>query len=385
MTKICLYCKKEKPDNEFSQEHILPRGVGGNLDTYNPFSINDVCGRCNNLSGLFIDGPFIKSWFINNYRADVAKKYCHLTDKTVLPLTYFGEIKDLKFGDKICEFWLGPTGDTIYHFHEPYPEELDSPPIVGVPPTTYNKEIDNGFVFLFVRSNNPVWHPAIIFSTISNFKKSVIYLGNGDKPALDQFQVIPENLSELHLQIKSMQGKTHNNTVKIGINYADRFLCKLALGIGSLLLNPSFKESKSADLLRQGMWTKNIRDREKLPIRGTGFLGNKDTMANFDSFFKWSGGHSIVLMKTGKQLALYSNFYEVNSAVIQISDEPEHWEGKMTEGKVFVVVPALSKAVGPIDLAEFIAHRIEPSYTNEQLKKLEEEMEQFTKHPPFDI
>ena len=385
MTKICLYCKKEKSDEEFSQEHILPRGVGGNLNTYNPFSINDVCQKCNNLSGLFIDGPFIKSWFINNYRADIAKKYCHLTDQTILPLTYFGEIEDLKFENKICEFWLGPTGDTIYHFHEPYPEELDSPPMVGVPPTAYKKEIDYGFVFLFIRSNNPQWHPAIVLSVMANFKKSILYLGNGNKPSIDQFKEIPDELSDLHLKLKDVQGQTHKNSVKIGINSADRFLCKLALGIGSLLLDESFKESKSADLLRLGMWTKNRSEREKLPIHGTGLLGNKDSMANFDNLFKWSGGHAIVVMATRDRLALYSNFYEVNSSVIQISDEPELWKDKLTEGVVYVVVPPLSKAVGPIKLTEFIAHRIEFDYKNEQLLSLEEQMQQFTKLPPFDI
>lgn len=45
MAKICLYCKKEKSDEEFSQENVLPRGLGGNLNTYNPFSINDVCQK----------------------------------------------------------------------------------------------------------------------------------------------------------------------------------------------------------------------------------------------------------------------------------------------------------------------------------------------------
>lgn len=384
MAKVCLYCKREKPENEFSQEHILPRGVGGNLDTYNPFSIYDVCGRCNNLSGLFIDGPFIKSWLINNYRAAVAVKFCHLTDKTVLPLTYFGEIKDLQFGSKICEFWLGPTGDTIYHFHEPYPEEPNSPPIVGVPPTAFNKEVDNGFVFLFVRSNNPVWHPAIVFSTISAFKKSVIYLGNGDTPALSPFQTIPENLNELHARLKAMQGQEHHNSVKIGIGYADRFLCKLALGIGSLLLSPSFKESKSADLLRQGMWTKTVAERAALPIKGNGFLGNKDSMARLEPLLNWPGGHSIVVMNVRNHLMLYCNFYESNSAVIEITDEPELWEGRITEGKAFVVVPALSKAVGPIELPEFMAHRI-GEYVNHDLASLEAEMKQFSSHPPFDI
>ena len=192
-------------------------------------------------------------------------------------------------------------------------------------------------------------------------------------------------MKELHGKLKSIQGKTHNNTFAVGINFADRFLCKLALGIGSFILNPEFKESPSADLLRKGMWTKARTDRELLPIRGTGFLGNKNTMSNLDDIFKWTGGHSIVIMKAQSQLAMYTNFYEVNSAVIQISDEPQHWEGKVEEGLIYVISPSLQKAVGPLDLTDYIAHRVEPQLICKPLQDLENEMNKFGDLPPFEI
>jgi len=68
---------------------------------------------------------------------------------------------NLEHGSRICEFWLGPTGDRIYHFHEPYPREPDSPIIVGLPPHLPKEEQDAGFVFLFLKSNNPTWWPVI--------------------------------------------------------------------------------------------------------------------------------------------------------------------------------------------------------------------------------
>lgn len=385
MKKSCLYCKNEKPEEEFSQEHVLPRAIGGNLNTYNPFSINDVCNRCNSLSGLFIDGPFIKSWLINNYRAEAAQRYCHLTPNTILPLNCFGEIEELKYEDKICEFWLGPTGDTIYHFHDEYPEELDCPPMIGVPPTAFKKKIDYGFVFLFIRSNNPKWHPTIVFSTVANFEKTIIYLGNGNKPDLRQFEDIPENLKKLHKKLLSIQGIKHKIKFKAGINFADRFLCKLALGIGSIVLNPEFKFSQSADLLRQGMWTKNSEDRKMLPIKGSGIYSNKTLLGPLDQFTKWNGGHTFLIMRNCDILTLYSNFYETNSSVIVVSNEPNHWKGKIEEGIVYIVSPSLSKAVGPINLADYIAHRIEPSMPNEALRQLEIEMNQFEKLPSYDI
>lgn len=378
----CLYCGKEKEDSEFSQEHVLPRGVGGNLIN-NPFSIKDVCAKCNNLCGLFVDGPFIKSWFINNYRSQIAQKYCHLTPETILPLSYMGELTAFNLEDKICEFWLGPTGDTIYHFHEPYPEE-DTPHMVGLPPTAYNKNLDSGFVFLFVRATNPIWHPTIVFSVISNFKKSTIYLGNGPKPQLDQFKEIPKELLELHKRLIDFQEKEHKNSITISIDYADRFLCKLALGMGELVLKSEFKLSEDADLLRTALWTKKAEDRKELKIRGSNFLGSPETKESLNEIFKWPGGHCLVVMKNGDDIVLFCNFYEQNSAAIKISGNSNHWPDN-SQGKVFVMVPSLSKAVGPINFIDFIAHKVVPPKKYPALRLLEEEMEQFTDHPPFNL
>jgi hypothetical protein len=44
------------------------------------------------------------------------------------------------------------------------------------------QQLDHGFAFLFIYSNNPVWHPTIIYSFNEQFKESVIYLGNGPTP-----------------------------------------------------------------------------------------------------------------------------------------------------------------------------------------------------------
>jgi hypothetical protein len=65
-----------------------------------------------------------------------------------LPLNYMGYLEELNVGTRVCEFWLGPTGDRIYHFHEPYSDEPGSLTAVG-PPLHIRKElVDPGFVFL---------------------------------------------------------------------------------------------------------------------------------------------------------------------------------------------------------------------------------------------
>jgi len=382
----CIYCDKEKDETEFSQEHVLPRSIGGVLQPVNPFSTNLVCARCNSISGFFIDAPFAKNWIINNYRASNAAKLSKITPSTILPLVYMGIVKDLKYQDAICENYLGPTGDTIYHFHEPYPVELDAPTMIGVPPHIKNKKIDNGFAFIFVQSNNPQWLPTIIYSFVDTFKKSILYFGNGPTPKNVKnanFKDIPNELKDIHNKLLDLQDKTHEITFSMGMDTGNRFLAKLALGLGSIFLHDSFKTSEDANILRKYLWTREKEERDKIPIHGSGFLGNEE-LKNIDQFLKWDGGHVINLMSLKDNLVLYTNFYGINGSVIQISKNKEHWKGLIDESKMFIVVPELQKYVGPINLSELIAHKT-TDYKNEEILRLEEEMTNIPPLPPFRI
>ncbi len=380
---ICLYCNCEKDDTEFSQEHVIPRGVGGAITPVNPFVINNTCKQCNSVAGFFIDAPFLKSWIIKNHRAENARKFINISNTSILPLNYFGEIDDLKIGNKLCEYWLGPTGDGIYHFHEPYPVDSDTSPIVGVPPGVNIEEIDNGFVFIFVRSENPDWHPTIFNSVIDNFKNVDFYLGNGPTPPGGIFSDIPDSLKSMHDKLIAIQGREHEVKPSIDIYLGDRFLGKFALGIGSILLNESFGQSESAGLLRRLMWTKKTEDRKRLPIYGAGFIRNSGNELN--NILNWENGHVIAITINENGLSLYVNFYEKNSAVILITNEEEHWKNKIDKSICYVIVPGLQAAVGPIEMEEFIAHKINVSYENQELKELEERMSEYNDLPPFDV
>jgi hypothetical protein len=60
MTELCPYCGKTKPTEEFTDEHVVPAAVGGNLMPTNPFLLR-ACRRCNTACGRHVDGPFIRS------------------------------------------------------------------------------------------------------------------------------------------------------------------------------------------------------------------------------------------------------------------------------------------------------------------------------------
>src|SRR6266849_9315440 len=146
---ICSYCWREKPDEEITDEHVLPRALGGNLEPRNPFLLRSVCKTCNVVSGRHIDGPFLRSWFFNNYRAENARKYIDLSVNPIVPLTYLGGVQTDLATDKSCEMWLGPAGDRVYHFHNSYPKAEG---VVGPPLYLRPEEIDPWFVFVFIRA-----------------------------------------------------------------------------------------------------------------------------------------------------------------------------------------------------------------------------------------
>lgn len=381
---ICAYCDREKPETEMTDEHVLPRKIGGNVHPTNPFLLRNVCKTCNTAAGRHIDGPFIRSWFIQNHRAKSAGRYLDLNKDPILPLIYIGELTETLLSDKVCDLWLGPTGDTIYHFHNPYHVYQGNDLVIGPPLYLRADDIDPGFAFLFVRASNPAWHKCIGFSFVENFKESVLYLGNDPTPAVGRFSDIPNELSDLHEQLRAMSGQQHRVHITVGIDFGHRFLAKLALGCGALFLTPGFLQSQDATFLRNYMWSRTIESRLNIPIAGIPF---------FDQNFRpvvqllgWPPGHIIFLMPLNGKLFLCPIFYGETSAVIQVSSEPSFWEGRISrDGALFVVAPGFREYVGPISLGEYLAAREHnPDYVS-PLTNLFSRVDNMAPLPPFDL
>jgi hypothetical protein len=381
---FCAYCGKEKPETEMTNEHVLPRKIGGNLYPMNPFLLRNVCRTCNTAAGRHIDGPFIKSWFIHNHRAKSARYYLDLNMDPILPLIYIGELTETLLPDKVCDLWLGPTGDTIYHFHNPYPTYKGTDLVIDPPLYLCADDVDPGFAFLFVRASNPAWHKCIIFSFVEHFEESVLYLGNGPTPQGGRFSDIPQKLSDLHKRLKSMSGQCHKTKITLGINFGHRFLAKLALGCGALFLDSKFLQSQDATLLRDYMWSKNIESRSNIPIAGIPFLDQ-----NFKPVVQllgWLPGHIIFLMPLNDRLFLCPIFYGEISGVIQISSDSSLWKGKIgRDGTLFVIAPGFRKYVGPISLVEYLAAKEHEPDNVSPLTNLFSRVDSMTPLPPYDL
>lgn len=177
-----------------------------------------------------------------------------------------------------------------------------------------------------------------------------------------RFASIPESLKPLIEQLKPSLANSLDNRIAIKIDAGERFLAKLALGFGSLLLHPSFVESEDATKLRNYLWRHKAEDREALKLHGTGFFDNfahGESRRNLNDVIGWKPGHVIVL-QVFDRLALSVMFYGSQSATIVVSSTPEHWEGRIAEaggsgGTVFLVAPGFRRALGPVPLSRYIA------------------------------
>lgn len=378
----CIYCGQEKREC-LTKEHVVPRAVGGNLIN-NQLKI-EVCGRCNSVLGMFVDAPFVKSWLTANNHALDALNYMDFCSGAVAPLAFMGLWSEYTYGAKQCELWLGPAGDPVLHFHEPYPSLDNVPPMVGVPSYCRGDRFayDPGFVITHLRASNPVWMRAILLSVQDCFPGSSLHVGNAPTPTGGRFTDIPDDLRPLAESIlgRLQEARELQITATANAKYADRFLAKLALGIGKLTLNDTFPASRSASLLRKFMWTADPHARGSLPVRGPATLPPESQTA---AVLNWEGAHTVCLRPCGGVLALYTSFYGKQSLMIAVSDEQEHWQGKIPRdnGIVFVIAPGLRRYVGPKLLSAIIAHRLHLT-TDDDLNHLENSISRHSQLPPF--
>ena len=389
MERLCAYCgrtefaldKKEMP-MIFSLEHLLPTALIDIIED-NPLTIDCVHKYCNNVAGFFIDAPAIKNWLVHKEIVAHAADFVSIEKNPILPFSYMGKVKGITYEDKICEVWHGPTGDLIYHFHKPYPKEENLPAMVGVPPSIRNKDIDNGFAFLFVISNNPVWHTTIIHSFIKAFKKSTLYSGNVIMPKNSVFTDIPNEL--LELKGKLGRGK-HECEVELSVYGEVRFMAKLALGFGAKLFGNDFIKSEDANLLRKFMWTVDHKDREDIDVHGTRFV-NPDGPKNPETkdYFGMDGAHVITIMNLPNDVCLTLYIYNSLTSTIKIGASKEEYKDIIGIGVCYVIVPGMKKIIGPIKQMDFLIHKLNMGSKIPELTEIETELNKYKQKPPFRI
>ncbi|MBL7909901.1 MAG: hypothetical protein JNJ41_02455 [Bacteroidia bacterium] len=383
---VCAYCNREKealeakePKYKFTQEHILPSSLIGKPEN-NPFTLNNICGVCNSHAGLHIDAPAVRGWFMQAHMAMYAFDYAKVEETPILPLTFWGRIKAFDYEDNICELWKGPAGDFIYHFHKPYALREEFPPVVGKPPYLKKKDVDSGFVFIYVYSNNPAWYPTIARSLKNKFPDSPLYFGNGDKTDTDIFSKIPSELSELHTLLDS--NKDGQVDFSFEANSENRFLAKAALGIGAKFLGDNFIQSQEAQMLRNYMWAKTHEERDKIPMHGTNFFKPGQDSTETLEMFGWEGGHVITLLNLGDCVSLTITLYNKLAATVKIEKTKFDYKDMIGDGISILIIPSLNKTFGPMKYIHFINHKLSMRRINPELTEIELELKKIKDNRP---
>jgi len=356
MEKVCIYCDKSKPINQFSLEHIFPDALGGAICS-DTFKTRNVCQRCNSISGLFVDGAFIKNFFSQNDRAESALHYIDIEKPQALPLKYIGDFSNLVANhDLTCDFWMGPHGGLIYHRRKKADSKYDT--IVGGNPIDNKKY--SGEVYVFAQSTDEYWNAVLLLSVSSRFRGARRISGNiglpptpnGESPYFDD---PTEDENAFLNSLKTIQGKQHKGNITVQIGFEQRFLCKFALGFGANKFGTDFLNTDHAKKLRNAFWEKDVKRGE---IHGIDFT-NYFSKQNYDlnKLLSWDGVHTILIYPNNDTLLGIIFLFGRKMMIIPISKDPEIWSGKISLGEVYIICQSLDKFIGPIQLEDFIAHR----------------------------
>jgi hypothetical protein len=316
-TLYCPYCGRDKPEDEFTAEHVLSRGIGGNLEPTNPFKLT-VCKACNDFCGTYVDGRALRGFLGMLSRAEFIK-----------PIGRLGGWSD---DGTICDYWLGPAGNEVFHFHRPYP--WGDVMIRGAPWAKRKEKLDPGVLLIGVVPTNPAWFPLIVSRTQETFPGAQAYTLNAPPG-------VPAQYARHVAWIESLP-QVRRCHPTIDPHAGEPFAAKLALGLGSIFLGDDFQRSEDASALRAFMWGQEVQLHGLPPFS----LGRNP--GQMVETFAWKECHTIFLQPIGSSLSLVAVLYGQHPLALPITDDPELWQGKLRDGgRAWVVAPRLRRFAGP--------------------------------------
>lgn len=269
----CIYCREEKQIDEFSLEHVVPQFLGGNFVS-DKFKTRNVCKKCNNNLGLFVDAAFEKDWLVFNHLKSQAYAFFNPKAPTSLPLHYMGHsvINPPHMVDgEICEYWLGPLGEQIFWIR---PDDEKLYWYAGGNPRTVKKQKTRAYFIFAERS-------------LKNFELALLSFKDAfeGKPVkkimctrLDEENILPRigfsnpddiDQERIEFFLESVRGgkeqhcKYHKNVFA-----ENRFIAKLALGILHCLFNKSKFSSEYMEELYKGLWYRTGDNTPKFLVQG---------------------------------------------------------------------------------------------------------------------
>jgi hypothetical protein len=327
---LCPYCGEEKEGSSFTDEHVLPRALGGALEPTNPFKLR-ICRRCNEICGRYMDAPVVRSWLLRLGRAGTLINV-HDPHAGPLLLQFMGPVIGWSDPDTVCDLWLGPTGDSVFHFHAPY--TLEATMVGGAPG---HGEHDPGVVLLGIVASNPEWHPIIVRSVKATFDGAPIFGLN--------FAPRPPKEYERHQAWIDALPREKETNLSLDLACGERFTAKMGLGLGAIVLGPEYATSSDAASLRAYMRSADPVFRASLGLRGKALLGvPREGDEQVHTMFGWGACHTIALLPMGDVLTLIVLLYGTHTMVVTVASQRSTWAHRVREGGLgWVIAPGLRR------------------------------------------
>lgn len=367
---ICIYCSKIDPSCGFSDEHIWPKRLGGSYLPKILFRSDAVCRDCNSKCGLFVDGPFIKSFTVTNEIAASAMAFLDPKEPSIVPLIFLGLTEDIELeGDEVCERWLGPAGDHIYFFHK---KDSDDWSTFAGGDILARKGKDKGHAYMCLTSSSEYWQKVALHAFRTTFSKSKRLVLNASLSS-DQtwttrdYEILPcaddnDPTQRRHMRsINQLSRPRHQASISIDSFFDRRFSMKLALGVGSKLFGDGFVGCDYAKELQRELWNTN-RSNGATDIMFKPYFSESEEDTT-QRFFSVEGVWTLTLSRiqqsvvlvictpTGKDfgICLHPNWERCGLRL----------EYELLEGQTFLIAPNIKRMWGPINTTEVVAHNLQ--------------------------
>jgi HNH endonuclease len=393
-TKKCIYCREDKPVAEFSEEHIIPKFMGGSSECYDAVT-NDVCDQCNSLFGRFVDASVAKGFFLNSIEGTAWQGCFDYDEKNgnVFPLTYLGKCDELEFdeGEEV-EVWLCPDGGTAWDLHEKRSEDFQA--FSGGDPLLRRKDRLSR-TYVFFRSEVPYWVLSNFQSLPSHFKEEAIFFGTDidieDRMPIGRAKGVfcRKDATAIAERDKIRQPldkeRMIHHEVKLDLLFDVRFLAKLAIAFGHQLLGNGYGTLQYTDMLRTLLWTRRANlDPAQHRIRMRSYFAGLQDYAMRPIRFPL--GFSFVIKAVQSDIVLAIVFPSGHSVQVSITDTSVDTafdlKNYSIRDHVLISIPQLKRTIGPVNLDDYVAWAI-GSHSIPDLDDAKARISPREKLPPF--
>ncbi len=358
--KKCIYCEEEKEESKFSLEHVIPQFLGGS-QAPDTLKTRDVCKRCNNNLGLFVDAAFEKDYLVFNNLNAAAYAFFNPESPTSLPLHCMGasalcppHIKN----SEICEYWIGPLGEQVFWIR---PNDNSMYWYSGGNPRSVKNQKSRAY---FMFSERSLKKPIISWLCFKDafagkpVKKIMCTVVSGENPMSIGFSE-PDSIDLERITYFSKEAsnsKEQKNHLSLNTSYDQRFLAKLAIGVAHCIFGENVKSTQYMDELHKGLW---FRDGDPIPrVFGSSALSDKNETVK--EICGIQHGVTIAVLRIEAAVVINLNIGQQLNWCVQCAnvDDLSHdnIEKLGEEGLCIVLYKSLGKGF-EMSLAEFLAHK----------------------------